>query len=104
MRPLGLAEEHGRRVIAAIEAIPPGRWTSYGELAELAGASAQAVGGVVGNLRDASNANRRPHSPRARAAPRSSTVASTSPGKAELFGVGRARALSFQESATALYP
>src|SRR5437870_569272 len=30
------------RVVVAIEAIPPGRWTSYGELAELAGTSAQA--------------------------------------------------------------
>jgi alkylated DNA nucleotide flippase Atl1 len=40
------------RVAAAIEAIPPGRWTSYGELAELAGTSAQAVGGYVANVHD----------------------------------------------------
>jgi alkylated DNA nucleotide flippase Atl1 len=46
------------RVIAAIEAIPPGRWTSYGDLAELAGTSAQAVGGFAGNLEGESNAYR----------------------------------------------
>lgn len=55
------SEEDGfdwSRVITAIEAIPPGRWTSYGELAELAGTSAAAVAGFVGNLRDENNAYR----------------------------------------------
>jgi alkylated DNA nucleotide flippase Atl1 len=46
------------RVEAAIEAIPAGRWTSYGELAELAGTSAQAVGGYVANLAGETNAYR----------------------------------------------
>jgi alkylated DNA nucleotide flippase Atl1 len=32
------------RVDAVVSAIPPGRWTSYGELAQLAGTSAQPVG------------------------------------------------------------
>ena len=35
------------RVDAAIAAIPAGRWTNYGALAELAGTSAQAVGNYV---------------------------------------------------------
>jgi alkylated DNA nucleotide flippase Atl1 len=55
------SEEDGfdwSRVITAIEAIPPGRWTSYAELAELAGTSVQAVGGFVGNLQEDRNAYR----------------------------------------------
>jgi alkylated DNA nucleotide flippase Atl1 len=54
-------EEEGfdwSRVAAAIEAIPPGRWTTYGELAELAGTSAQAVGGYVANVHGDTNAYR----------------------------------------------
>ncbi|MBO9534351.1 MAG: DUF262 domain-containing protein [Solirubrobacteraceae bacterium] len=46
------------RVDAAIEAIPAGRWTNYGALAELAGTSAQAVGNYVGNHTEAANAYR----------------------------------------------
>lgn len=46
------------RVDIAIAAIPAGRWTTYGDLAELAGTSAQAVGGYVGNLPPGSNAYR----------------------------------------------
>jgi alkylated DNA nucleotide flippase Atl1 len=56
-----LSEEEGfdwSRVRAAIEAIPPGRWTTYGELAELAGTSAQAVGGYVANATGDTNAYR----------------------------------------------
>jgi len=46
------------RVDAAIEAIAPGRWTSYGALAELAGTGAQAVGNYITSIDDESNAYR----------------------------------------------
>ena len=46
------------RVDAAIAAIPPGRWTSYGALAELAGTGAQAVGNYITSLAGESNAYR----------------------------------------------
>jgi alkylated DNA nucleotide flippase Atl1 len=55
------SEEDGfdwSRVAAAIDAIPPGRWTTYGELAELAGTSAQAVGGYVAGVPGDTNAYR----------------------------------------------
>ena len=55
------SEEDGfdwSRVIVAIDAIPSGRWTGYGELAELAGTSAQAVGGFVANVHQGSNGYR----------------------------------------------
>jgi alkylated DNA nucleotide flippase Atl1 len=46
------------RVDAAIAAIPAGRWTSYGALAELAGTGAQAVGDYVAGIRAESNVYR----------------------------------------------
>ena len=46
------------RVDAAIAAIPSGRWTNYGALAELAGTSAQAVGNYIGNYIEDANAYR----------------------------------------------
>ncbi len=46
------------RVDAAIAAIPPGRWTSYGALAELAGTGAQAVGNYITGITGESNAYR----------------------------------------------
>ena len=46
------------RVDAAIAAIPAGRWTNYGALAELAGTSAQAVGNYVANHTEEANAYR----------------------------------------------
>jgi len=46
------------RVEAGIAAIPAGRWTSYGDLAELAGTAAQPVGNFVTSLPAGSNAYR----------------------------------------------
>lgn len=46
------------RVDAAIAAIPAGRWTSYGALAELAGTGAQAIGNHVPTILGESNAYR----------------------------------------------
>jgi alkylated DNA nucleotide flippase Atl1 len=46
------------RVEAAIEAVPAGRWTTYGDLAELGGTSAQAVGNFVLALPSGTNAYR----------------------------------------------
>jgi alkylated DNA nucleotide flippase Atl1 len=46
------------RVTAAIAAIPSGRWTNYGALAELAGTSAQAVGNYIVNNGGEPNAYR----------------------------------------------
>jgi alkylated DNA nucleotide flippase Atl1 len=46
------------RVEAAIAAIPSGRWTNYGALAEIAGTSAQAVGNYIGNHGEQPNAYR----------------------------------------------
>jgi alkylated DNA nucleotide flippase Atl1 len=54
----GADEFDWSRVDAAISAIPPGRWTNYGALAELAGTSAQAVGNYVANHTDEANAYR----------------------------------------------
>jgi alkylated DNA nucleotide flippase Atl1 len=46
------------RVDAAIAAIPPGSWTSYGALAELAGRGAQVVGNYIHAIAGESNAYR----------------------------------------------
>lgn len=46
------------RVDAAVAAIPPGRWTTYGALAELAGTGAQAVGNYIPAIAGESNAYR----------------------------------------------
>jgi alkylated DNA nucleotide flippase Atl1 len=46
------------RIEAAIEAIPAGRWTNYGDLAELGGTGAVAVGRHVASLPPGSNAYR----------------------------------------------
>ncbi|MEA2682267.1 MAG: hypothetical protein QOK05_595 [Chloroflexota bacterium] len=46
------------RIDAAVAAIPAGRWTTYGELAELGGTSAQAVGNRMGGTARLPNAYR----------------------------------------------
>jgi alkylated DNA nucleotide flippase Atl1 len=46
------------RVEAAIAAIPVGRWTTYGDIAEVGGTSAQAVGNFVMNMPAGTNAFR----------------------------------------------
>jgi alkylated DNA nucleotide flippase Atl1 len=46
------------RVADAIAAIPVGKWTSYGDLAELGGTAAQAVGNFITALPDGSSAYR----------------------------------------------
>lgn len=46
------------RVEAAIEAIPLGHWTTYGDLAEVGGTAAQAVGNFVTSLPAGTNAYR----------------------------------------------
>jgi alkylated DNA nucleotide flippase Atl1 len=46
------------RVEAAIAAIPVGRWTSYGDLAEMGGTAAQAVGNFVADRGTGSNFHR----------------------------------------------
>ncbi len=46
------------RVNDAIEAIPVGRWTTYGDLAELGGTAAQAVGNFIAGLPAGTNAYR----------------------------------------------
>jgi alkylated DNA nucleotide flippase Atl1 len=46
------------RVSAAIAAIPAGSWTTYGDLAELGGTAAQAVGNFIMTLPSGSNAYR----------------------------------------------
>jgi alkylated DNA nucleotide flippase Atl1 len=45
-------------VDVAVAAIPPGLWTSYGALAELAGTGAQAVGNYLPDIAGESNAYR----------------------------------------------
>jgi alkylated DNA nucleotide flippase Atl1 len=46
------------KVRAAVEAIPEGRWTTYGDLAELAGTSAIAVGRYIASTTDLKGAYR----------------------------------------------
>jgi alkylated DNA nucleotide flippase Atl1 len=46
------------RIDAAIAAIPPGRWTTYGDLAELGGTAAVPVGSYVSQLPSGTNAYR----------------------------------------------
>ncbi|HEY5710058.1 MAG TPA: DUF262 domain-containing protein [Solirubrobacterales bacterium] len=46
------------RVRAAIESVPAGRWTTYGDIAELGGTAAQAVGNYIAALSTGTNAYR----------------------------------------------
>lgn len=46
------------RVVDALALVEAGSWTSYGDLAELTGLSAQSVGGFVANRDDAPNGHR----------------------------------------------
>jgi alkylated DNA nucleotide flippase Atl1 len=46
------------RIDAAVSAIPPGRWTTYGDLAQLGGTSPQAVGNRMGSSATSPNAYR----------------------------------------------